>query len=109
MRSSVASLRRMIKGKLQVEFVHQELTSYSGLELLRRSLRQQDLPRRLRAACTATGGGYRGGTFWRVTIAARPRVPCHTAVAHALGRYSEISAGVQCLASRGRAITGDTP
>src|SRR6266536_6400393 len=61
MRVSVASLRRMIKGKLQVEFVHQELTSYSGLELLRRYLRQLDLPRRLHAACAVTGGDYGGG------------------------------------------------
>src|SRR6266436_2024496 len=61
MRLSVASLRRMIKGKLHVEFVHQELTSYSGLELLRRYLRQHDLPRRLHAACAATGGDYGGG------------------------------------------------
>jgi putative transposase len=30
----------MIKGKLQVEFVDQDLTAYSGLELLRRYLRQ---------------------------------------------------------------------
>jgi len=51
----------MIKGKLQTEFVHQELTSYSGLELLRRYLRQLDLPRRLHAACAATGGDYGGG------------------------------------------------
>ena len=61
MRLSVASLRRMIKGKLQIEFVRQELTSYSGLELLRRYLRQLDLPRRLHAACAATGGDYGGG------------------------------------------------
>ena len=61
MRLSVASLRRMIKGKLQVEFVHQELTSYSGLELLRRYLRQLDLLRRLHAACASTGGDYGGG------------------------------------------------
>jgi hypothetical protein len=55
MRLSVASLRRRIKGKLCVEFVHQELTSYSGLELLRRYLRQHDLPHRLRVACAASG------------------------------------------------------
>src|SRR2546428_13214173 len=61
MRLSVASLRRMIKGKLHVEFVRQELTSYSGLEVLRRYLRQLELPRRLRAACAATGGDYGGG------------------------------------------------
>ncbi|MGH7485749.1 MAG: hypothetical protein ACREMY_09135, partial [bacterium] len=58
MRLSVASLRRMIKGKLPTEFVHQELTSYSGLELLRRYLRQLNLPNRLHAACAATGGDY---------------------------------------------------
>jgi hypothetical protein len=51
----------MIKGKLSVEFVDQELTSYSGLELLRRYLRQLDLPRRLQAACASTGGDYGGG------------------------------------------------
>jgi hypothetical protein len=69
MRLSVASLRRMIKGKLPVEFVHQELTSYSGLELLRRYLRQHDLPRRLRAACTATGGDYGGGRLALLVLA----------------------------------------
>src|SRR5258705_3165257 len=61
MRLSVTSLRRMVKRPLHVEFAPQQLTSYSGLELLRRYLRQQDLPRRLRAACAATGGDYRGG------------------------------------------------
>ena len=64
MRLSVASLRRMVKGKLHVEFVRQEMTSYSGLELLRCYLRQLDLPRRLRAACADTGGDYGGGDAW---------------------------------------------
>ena len=50
MRLSVTSLRRMIKGKLQVEFVRHELTSYSGLELVRRYLRQLDVPSRLRSS-----------------------------------------------------------
>ena len=49
MRLSVASLRRMVKRPLHVEFTHQELTSYSGLELLRRYVRQIDLPHRLGA------------------------------------------------------------
>ena len=48
MRLSAASLRRMVKRPLPVEFVHRELTSYSGLELLRRYLRQLDLPSRVR-------------------------------------------------------------
>jgi hypothetical protein len=39
MRLNVASLRRRVKGKLHIEFVPQQLTSYSGLELLRRYLR----------------------------------------------------------------------
>ena len=54
-------LRRIIKGKLHVEFVRHELTSYSGLEVLRRYLWQRELPRRLRAACAGTGGDYGGG------------------------------------------------
>jgi hypothetical protein len=45
------------------------LTSYSGLELLRRYLRQHDLPRRLRTACTATGGDYGGGWLARLVPA----------------------------------------
>jgi hypothetical protein len=69
MRLSVASLRRMIKGKLHVEFVRHELTSYSGLEVLRRYLRQLDLPSRLRAACVATGGDYGGGRLALLILA----------------------------------------
>src|SRR3989454_6861288 len=69
MRLSVASLRRIIKGKLHVEFVRQELTSYSGLEVLRRYLRQLELPRRLRAACAATGGDYGGGRLAPLVLA----------------------------------------
>ena len=61
MRLSVTSLRRPVKRKLHIEFVEQELTSYSGLELLRRYLRQHEVPRRLRAACVHTGGDYGAG------------------------------------------------
>jgi hypothetical protein len=61
MRLNVAGLRRLIKGKLHVEFMPQELTLYSGLELLRRYLRQRDLSRRLQAACAKTSGDYGGG------------------------------------------------
>src|SRR5262245_49073147 len=61
MRLSVASLQRLVKRKLHVEFVEQELTSYSGLELLRCYLRQLNVPQRLGAACGAMGGDYGGG------------------------------------------------
>jgi Transposase DDE domain group 1 len=69
MRLSVASLRRMIKRKLHIEFVRQELTSYSGLELLRRCVRQHDMPRRLHAACASTGGDYGGGRLALLVLA----------------------------------------
>jgi len=69
MRLSVTSLRRMVKRPLHVEFGRQQLTSYSGLELLRRYLRQHELPSRLRAACGATGGDYGGGRLALLVLA----------------------------------------
>jgi hypothetical protein len=69
MRLNVASLRRLVKGKLHVEFVRQDLTSYSGLELLRRYARQLGLPRRLQAACAATGGDYGGSRLALLIVA----------------------------------------
>jgi MYXO-CTERM domain-containing protein len=59
----------MVKRPLHVEFVSQQLTSYSGLELLRRYLRQCELPSRLRAACAATGGDYGGGRLALLILA----------------------------------------
>ena len=63
MRLRIASLRRVVKGDLRVAFVHQDLTSYSGLELLRRYFRLLDLHRRLRETFRAygLGGDYGGG------------------------------------------------
>ena len=43
MRLSVASLRRVVKRDLTIQFVPQALTSYGGVELLGRNLRQIDL------------------------------------------------------------------
>ena len=63
MRLRIASLRRAVKGDLRVEFVQQDLTSYGGLELLRRYFRLLDLHRRLRETFRAygLGGDYGGG------------------------------------------------
>ncbi len=62
MRLKVAGLRRVVKGDLRIEFVPQDLTSYGGLELLRRYFRLLDLHRRLREAFRAHGlGGDYGG------------------------------------------------
>ena len=69
MRLSVASLRRMVKAKPPVELVRQELTSYSGQELLRCYVRPRDLPRRLHAACAGTGGDYGGGRLALLLVA----------------------------------------
>jgi len=60
MRLSVATLRRVVKSDLRIEFVRQQLTSYGGLELLRRYVRRLELRRRLHAACAAAGGDYGG-------------------------------------------------
>jgi len=53
MRLKIASLRRAVKGDLRIEFVHQDLTSYGGLELLRRYFRLLHLRRRIRQASSA--------------------------------------------------------
>jgi Transposase DDE domain group 1 len=58
MRLSVATLRRVVKGDLQIEFRRHALSSYSGLELLRRYVRRQGLAARLRTACAEVGGDY---------------------------------------------------
>src|SRR5256712_2809117 len=68
-RRTETSLGRMIRGKLQVGFVRHELTSYSGLELVRRYLRQLYVPSRLRAACASTGGDYGGGRLALLVLA----------------------------------------
>ena len=71
MRLRLTSLRRRVKGDLRVEFVRQELTSYSGLELLRRYFALLDLHRRIRHAFTAYGlsGDYGCGRLVLLIIA----------------------------------------
>jgi Transposase DDE domain group 1 len=69
MRLSVGTLRQVVKRDLPIVFVPQQLTSYGGLELLRRYLRQLGVPRRLHAACAALGGDYRGGRLGLLLLA----------------------------------------
>jgi hypothetical protein len=58
MRLSVASLRRVVKQDLTIQFVPQALTSYGGLELLGRYLRQIDLGARLRQVFAGLRSDY---------------------------------------------------
>lgn len=55
MRLSVAGLRRVVKGDLQVEFTEERLTSYGGLELIRRYFEQIGLRQRIEDRLKASG------------------------------------------------------
>jgi hypothetical protein len=63
MRLTIASLRRVVKADLPIEFVPQPLTLYGGLELLRRYFRLLGLHRRIRQAFSGygLGGDYGAG------------------------------------------------
>src|SRR3989441_1076696 len=69
MRLSVASLRRVVKGDLAIQFVPQALTSYGGLELLGRYLRQIDLVARLRQAFAGLRSDYGSSRIALVLLA----------------------------------------
>jgi hypothetical protein len=69
MRLSVGTLRQVVKRDLPITFVPQQLTSYGGLELVRRHLRRIDLPRRLHAACAGLGGDYSGARLALLLLA----------------------------------------
>src|SRR3972149_9161138 len=69
MRLSVASLRRVVKGDLTIQFVPQALTSYGGLELLGRYLRQIDLRARLRQAFAGLRSDYGSARIALVLLA----------------------------------------
>jgi Transposase DDE domain group 1 len=58
MRLKVRSLRHAVKGDLPIEFVSQRLTSYGGLELVRRYFRSRAIVARLRAALAAIPSDY---------------------------------------------------
>jgi hypothetical protein len=63
MRLTVAGLRGLVKQDLPIEFTEDRLTSYSGLELVRRYVEQLQLARRVRQALQpyALGGDYGSG------------------------------------------------
>jgi hypothetical protein len=63
MRLTIASLRRVVKADLPIAFVPQQLTSYGGLELLRRYFHLLGLHRRIRQAFSGygLGGDYGAG------------------------------------------------
>jgi hypothetical protein len=63
MRLTVAGLRGLVKRDLPIEFTEDRLTSYSGLELVRRYVEQLQLARRVRQALQpyALGGDYGSG------------------------------------------------
>ncbi len=69
MRLSVDSLRRVVKRDLAIEFVPQQLTSFGGLELLRRYVQRLELAARLRRACAALGGDYSGASLGLLILA----------------------------------------
>ena len=62
MRLTVTRLWRVIKGELPIEFGNEQLTSYGGLELLRRYFQVLDLGRRVRRALSGEVGGDYGST-----------------------------------------------
>ena len=70
MRLTVARLRRVVKADLPIEFVAQQLTSYGGLELLRRYFRLLELHRRIRQAVSGyhSGGDYGAGRLILLVI-----------------------------------------
>ena len=71
MRVTGARLRRVVKTDLPIEFGPQQLTSYGGLELLRRYFRRLDLPHRIRQAFSGSGlaSDYGAGRLVLLVIA----------------------------------------
>ena len=73
MRLSVSTLGQVVKRDLPITFVAQHLTSYGGLELVRRYVPRLELPRRLHAACAGLGSDY-GGARLALLLLALPYV-----------------------------------
>ena len=69
MRLSVRSLRRVVKGDLAIEFGRQDLTSYGGLELVRRYLHRLDMMARVRRAVADVPSDYGGARLALLVVA----------------------------------------
>jgi hypothetical protein len=69
MRLSVSTLRRVVKRQLPIEFVHHDLTSYGGLELIRRYLHRLDVMGRVRQAVAAVPSDYGGARLALLVVA----------------------------------------
>ena len=69
MRLSVSTLRRVVKRELPIEFVHHDLTSYGGLELVRRYLHRLDVMARVRQAVAAVPSDYGGARLALLVVA----------------------------------------
>jgi hypothetical protein len=59
----------VVKGDLNIEFVQQDLTSYGGLELLRRYLGRINLPQRLRRVFATIPSDYGGSRLALLVLA----------------------------------------
>src|SRR5215468_3786366 len=69
MRLTIATLRRVVKGDLTIQFVPHALTSYGGLELLGRYLRRIDLGARFRHAFAGLRSDYGSSRIALVLLA----------------------------------------
>ena len=69
MRLRIRSLWQVVKGNLAIQFVPQRLTSYSGLELVRRYVRQLDLLPRLHRALRDQRSDYGSGRMALLIVA----------------------------------------
>jgi hypothetical protein len=69
MRLSVSTLRRVVKRELPIEFVRHDLTSYGGLELVRRYLHRLDVMARVRQAVASVPSDYGGARLALLVVA----------------------------------------
>jgi predicted metal-dependent hydrolase len=77
MRLKVRRLWRAIRQELPIQFGHEQLTSYGGLELVRRYFHLIELKARIRRALGKHTGGDYGGAFGKRRGRSRAHFPHH--------------------------------